>query len=101
MKSRQTEMLGEVHKIDEGAELEIEISAEKISSTIDGKDLSHSLVRTIVQSESQIKNLLNVLDISGIKAFDQMTDSELYFIRKRERITKPIKLRVSAKDISI
>ena len=33
-------MLGEVHKIDEEAELEIEIFVEKISSTIDGKDLS-------------------------------------------------------------
>ena len=94
-------MLNQVHKIDETERPDFEITVKKIYSTLESKDLESDLAKVYVQSEIQIKNLVNIIDIFRIRCFDEVQKKAHFFAQKRSTILRPFRCKVKVKEVDM
>ena len=54
-----------------------------------------------MQIESQVKNLLNVVDTLNVTLMDRVSEKELFFINKKNRIAPSLQVELSIDDITL
>ena len=54
-----------------------------------------------MQIEAQVKNLLNVVDTLNVTLMDRVSEKELFFINKKNKIALSLQVELSIDDITL
>ena len=68
---------------------------------LDHKDILGPILEHCMQIEAQVKNLLNVVDTLNVTLMDRVSEKELFFINKKNRIAPSLQVELSIDDITL
>ena len=77
------------------------IRVQQLAVLLDFRDLLGPLADWIVQTEAQVKGLINLLDAAKVASVGKLSDKQLFFLRKRSNIGKALRILACIDDLTV
>ena len=90
-----------VHLIEQPIEQQVAIRVDRVDFAVDIADFHGPLANFLTNVESQVKNIINVVDTVNVVLASQIEQPETFFIGKREKVSAPLSVNLLIGDTKL